>query len=231
MNNSMNNTSFTVKGRIIGGNFYEKDDRGRYRLILVIDEGKPVADTIFENMKKEAVNKWGIGGLPQDLIYWGPQYGDNSSFVDSYKHWFLTAKTSILPRLVRRVQRGALAKFHAVQEEENIFYMGAYVYANLQPYAYTDNPKRGFKAGVTLTFNSMLFWKAGEALSWFNPDEAFDGCYEEVNQANQEKEEEQPQDTLPSNQQQTPESFQPPNPRQFNQASNNQYISEDDIPF
>lgn len=170
-------SSITVRGRLIGGNVYEKDEDGKYRVLLVLQGGEEAAKKITDSMNQVIFDKWG-NNAPSNLQVWGPRYGDDQNYTDSFGKWFLTAKSSIPPRLLCRDKQNN--KYRISDRDEDLFYLGVYVFVNLEPYAYDANPQRGFKAGITLSLQGLLYWRAGERLSWFNPEEAFSHCDDAV---------------------------------------------------
>jgi len=173
-----NQTQVTVLGRFIGGGLFEarqgdEDAVPKFSACVVLEDGE---EKKIEKIRDIAV-KEKLGSKPGKYVDWTVREGDDPEYDASYEKFFINPKAQRAIKTM--IKRNGVAE--PVSKEDDIIYPGCYVAISVSAYAYSANPKKRIKAGVTLNARGVMFWKDGERLDdYMNAEEEFGDFESEV---------------------------------------------------
>lgn len=172
-----------VKGRLASGakKVFEGEEnqygKFEYSALVILDDESLAK---VEAAKAEALEATFGNKIPKDLQDWVIRQGDDEQYEASFGKKFVNAKKKEgkAPQVFKKI---AGVK-EQVFLDDDIIYSGCYVAAIISVYAYTGDPSKKIKSGVTCGLEALLFVRDGERLGRpeVNVDDAFAGIDSEL---------------------------------------------------
>jgi hypothetical protein len=155
------NPKTTVKARFTGGKFWNADeDTGKFNALLILEPGQ---EEKVRAIRDEALKAKFGAKVPKNLQDWSLREGDDEEFENSFERFYINP-------IARKKAPKAFTKkgnvLTEIKESDNILYAGCFVYAVVDCFAYPGDKTKKIQPGVTMSLQSMVFWKGGDAIGY-----------------------------------------------------------------